>query len=188
MVSLVEQNIAEDDFLGDLLAVKNCVVPAKSTVRMRCKVKGDVKGLDLSFMCAAPFTGDWDESLEVTEALGELKRGRTPHVNIEITNTSGKDKYISKNMTVGEISSVSAVIPLNVFKSASEVADVCSVDVDETSSVKTDDEKWQPKANLEHLSEEERKEIEELLWEECDVFAKNDTDIGEIPDFQMGIN
>ena len=114
----------EDNFLGDLLAVRNSVIPAKSSARIRCKVKGNVKGLDLSFICAAPLIGDWDECLEVTEALGELKRGRTPHVNIEITNTSGRDKYINKNMIVGEISAVSAVMPLNIFKPEPEVVDV----------------------------------------------------------------
>ena len=187
MVSLVEQNIIDDDFLGDFLAVKNCIVPAKGTVRIKCKVKGDVKGLDLSFVCAAPLTGDWDESLEVTEALGELKRGRTPHVNIELTNTSGKDIHTSKNMIVGEYSSVSAVIPLNIVKPDSDVANISSVGTGE-SPAKTENEKWQPKAKLGHLSKEEQKEIEELLWEECDVFAKDDCDIGEIPDFQMGIH
>ena len=48
-------------------------------------------------------------------------------------------------------------------------------------------EKWQPKANLDHLPERERKEIEELLFEECDVFARSDTDIGDIQDFEMDI-
>ena len=48
--------------------------------------------------------------------------------------------------------------------------------------------KWQPKANLDHLTEEQREIIERMLWEESDVFAKNDTDIGSIPDLQMEIN
>ena len=58
MVTLVEENFAEDDFLGDLRATKAHVVPANSSIRIRCKVKGDVKGLDVSFMCSAPVAGD----------------------------------------------------------------------------------------------------------------------------------
>ena len=34
MVNLVEKNVMEDDFLGDLLAVRNSVIPAKSSARI----------------------------------------------------------------------------------------------------------------------------------------------------------
>ena len=186
MVSMVTQNVENDDFLGDLRACKPCVVPAKGSLRIRCKVKGDVKGLSLPFVCSEPVTGDWDDGLIVTESLGELTRGRTPHVNIEIRNTTCKDKHIRKNMIVGEISVVSAVLPLKLFNSSphdhdEEKVDVANVDVENT-------EKWQPKADLSHLPEHERVEIETLLFEECEVFAKSDTDIGNIEDFQMEIN
>ena len=186
VVNMVAQSVEDEDFLGDLHACKPCVVPAKSSVRIRCKVKGDVKGLSLPFVCSEPLTADWDDGLIVTESLGELTRGKTPHVNIEIRNTTGKDKHIRKNMIVGEISVVSAVLPLKLFNSSpvdsdDERVEIGNVDV-------SDSEKWQPKADLKHLSEQERKEIEELLFEECEVFAKTENDIGDIRDFQMDIN
>ena len=43
-------------------------------------------------------------------------------------------------------------------------------------------------AELGHLSDTQRKLVEKVLWDECDVFAKSDSDIGDIRDFQMGIN
>ena len=186
VVNMVAKNIDDDDFLGDLCAVKASVIPAKSSVRIRCRVKGDVRGLDLSFVCSEPLTGDWDDGLIVTESLGELTRGRTPHVNIEIRNTTDRDKHIRKNMIVGEICAVSSVMPMKLFNSSpvdpgEEKADVCNVNVSNAG-------KWQPKAKLDHLSEEERKEVEELLFEECEVFARSDCDIGDIPDLQMDIN
>ena len=46
MVNVVTQSVEDDDFLGELRAVKSCVIPPKSSVRVRCRVKGDVKGLD----------------------------------------------------------------------------------------------------------------------------------------------
>ena len=110
-------------------------------------------------------------------------------MNVEITNTSGVDKHISKNMIVGEIVSVNAVIPLKLHNS--EPVDVLNVDSEKDDSNVSNDEggeKWQPDATLDHLNEDQRKEIEELLYEECEVFAKHDTDIGEIPEFQMDIN
>ena len=41
--------------------------------------------------------------------------------------------------------------------------------------------------DLSHLNNEQVL-IEELLTEECDVFSKNESDIGDITDFQMKIN
>ena len=187
MVNLISQASEEKDFLGDLRAVKPCVIPPKSSVRIRCRVRGDVKGLDLLFLCSEPCTPDWDEDLVVSESLGELVRGRTPHVNIEIRNLSEKEKFISKNMLVGEISAVNSVLPLKLFNSSpvetEEQVDVAKVGVAEA-KVET---KWQPKAKLDHLPEQQRKELEQILFEECEVFAKNEHDIGDIPDFQMDI-
>ena len=42
MVNVINQTVVDDDFLGDLRAVKPCVIPPKSSVRIRCRVKGDV--------------------------------------------------------------------------------------------------------------------------------------------------
>ena len=46
----------------------------------------------------------------------------------------------------------------------------------------------QPKADMEYLQEDQWREIEKLLYEECDVFARSDTDIRNIPDFEMEIH
>ena len=101
--------------MGNLRTFRPYVVPPKSFVRTKCKVKGDVKGINTNFLCSEPCAADWDEDLVVTESLGELKRGRTPHVNIELRNTS--QKKIRTNMLVGEISVVSSVLPLKLFNS-----------------------------------------------------------------------
>ena len=189
VVNLVEQSFSDDDFLGNLKAVKPCTIPAKSSMRVRCKVKGDVRGLDLPFVCSEPTVSDWDDTLVVTESLGELSRGRTPYVNILMRNTSDRDKQIHKNMTVGEISSVSAILPLKLFNASPVEPSSESVDVLGVSNADTEpSEKWQPNADLKHLPQREREEIEKLLYDECEVFAKTDTDIGNIPEFQMDIN
>ena len=126
------------------------MIPANSSASVRCRVKGDVKGLNLTFLCAEPCVADWDDQLVVTESLGELVRGRTPHVNIELRNTSSKDKYLPKHMLVGEICAVNAVLPLKLFNSSpvDENVDVCNVQ--KKDDVKSSS-KWQPKADLGHL-------------------------------------
>ena len=189
MVDIISKDFEDDDFLGDLRATKPTVIPPKGSVRLKCRVKGDVKGLNLSFICSEPCIAEWDDEIVVTESLGELVRGRTPHVNIELRNCSSVNKFIQKNQVVGEICAIKAVHPIKLFNSEPNVDDAGILKVDAADeSTFPFGQKWQPKANLDHLPEHERKEIEELLFENCDVFARNDTDIGEIPECQMDIN
>ena len=189
MVNVVSQAIEDDDFLGNLRAIKACVIPPKGVARIRCRVKGNVKGLDLNFICSEPLVPDWDSDLIVSESLGELKRGRTPLVNIEVRNTSAKEKFIPKNMLVGEICAVNAVLPLKLFNESPVGSGLGEVNhVEAENGVGGSSPKWQPKADLDHLPEDQRKAIENLLYEECDVFARSDADIGNIPDFQMDIH
>jgi transposase InsO family protein len=213
MVNLISRNFEDTDCVGTLKSTRNILIPAKGVARIKCRVKGDVRGMDLSFVCSKPLVGDWDSDLEVTESLGEIVRGRTPHVNIEIRNNSSKPKEIKENMVVGEISSVTAVIPIKLDKGYVDKVNVNSLEIGVEEDSKgtespiradapefvpgsqenhetlnlVEGQKWLPKANLDHLTPEQRAEIEQLLWEECDLFARNDTDIGEIPELQMDI-
>ena len=139
LVNLISQNFEDNNYLGELVAPKTFSIPPNSTVRIRCKVKGDVKGQDFSVICTPPVNSEWDDTLEVTESLGELVRGRTPHVNIEIRNTSGKEKNIYKNMVLGEINTLSAVIPIKLFKTESEKK--IDIDVLNTKECKNKNEK-----------------------------------------------
>ena len=207
MVNLISQNFEDNDCMGVLKNMKKVVISAKGVARVKCRVKGDVKGMDLSFVCSAPTRGDWDEDFEVTQSLGEVVRGRTPNVIIEIRNNSKRSKEIGANSVVGEICSVGAVIPVPVAKMAVDVASVQEGEGGSPEGVGRDDHvaangndvakntgpsgdsgMWQPKANLDHLPPDQKAQVEKLLWDECELFAKNDTDIGLIPDLQMEIN
>ena len=186
VVDLISNNFGDTDCLGLLRASKRVVIPPKGVTRIPCRVKGDVKGLDVSVLTTAPIQGDWDEELEVTTALGELVRGRTPKMNIEIRNNSGIAKEIRANAVVGEISAVNAVIPVNLAEMAVEVNSL-QVGEGEVVPELPESMKWQPKADLGHLPPDQRAEMEKLLWDECTLFAKTDTDIGEIHELEMDI-
>lgn len=48
--------------------------------------------------------------------------------------------------------------------------------------------KWHPPVDLSHLSDGEQQIAKDMLFSESDVFAKDDTDIGCIPDLQLKIH
>ena len=48
------------------------------------------------------------------------------------------------------------------------------------------EEKWLPKVDLSHLGVVEQKgSVEDLLRNECRLFSKNDSDIGDIEEFKV---
>ena len=49
-------------------------------------------------------------------------------------------------------------------------------------------EKWQPIKDLTDLTEEQRRKVHDVLRNQCEVFSKDPSDIGNIPDFQIDIN
>ena len=49
--------------------------------------------------------------------------------------------------------------------------------------------KWFPGGvDLSHLPDEQRIKVQKLLTEECEVFAKDKNDIGEIDNFKLKLN
>ena len=57
MVDLISRNFEDSDCVGLLKATKNVNIPAGGVARLKCRIKGDVRGMDLSFICSAPSGG-----------------------------------------------------------------------------------------------------------------------------------
>ena len=210
MINLIHRKFEESDWLGEIESVKSYVVPAFSKVNLKCKVKGDVKGQSRSIICTPSLNETWDNELIMAEFVGELRRGKTPFMIVEIRNPTGVDKVIKKGVVLGDVCSLSAVIPMGIFDSKSAVNQVSEVNEEEGQKSNSQEkyetkpklgsnqvqnevisnlknESWMPNVDLSHLEESQRKIVEKLLLEECDVFSKNDSDIGSISDLQMDI-
>lgn len=47
---------------------------------------------------------------------------------------------------------------------------------------------WHPPVNLDHLEEKQQEIVKRMLFDECRAFARDENDIGCIPDLKMAIN
>ena len=125
-----------------------------------------------------------------------MKRGRTNYVTVEVMNLSASEKVLTKGRVVGSIHSVSAVLPMLRRKDIGdreEAKEPVKVEVGgvgvERASVDGESEGESDAAwDLSHLDEEKREVMDAMLRRVSDVFSKDDSDIGEIPDFQMPIH
>ena len=92
-----------------------------------------------------------------------------------------------KGMVVGSIHNVSAVIPMMKFADNGGkyvgVREVTEESVTEE-KLKVDRVMW----DLSHLEGKNKEMLERVQLEEKNVFSTSESDIGDIPDFQMVIN
>ena len=86
---------------------------------------------------------------------------------------------------MGNLERVATSVPLEL-KPTEIPADFSKIEVDiEAPKNKT---KLLPGADLPHLPEDQQVRVENLLLDECDVFSKNDSDIGTTESFKLKLN
>ena len=156
-------------------------VPKRTTVPLKCKgnIKFDSKQKSVLFQpLLEPNISD---ILNINESYENLSKGKTPHLFITIANPSNKDIVINEGEILGTLHNVSATIPVT-YKTEINVNKI-SQETELNPS-----EKWQPIVDLPYLTEEQRKKVHVVLRNQCEIFSKHPSDIGNIPDFQTDIN
>lgn len=168
------------------------MVPAGQICEIRCRVREWPAGGAMLFQ---PNAGDHClDGLELFPALVDVPSGLTKAGKIPIQNTSRHDIYLPKRTVLGTLEEVSEVRPVNCFSSSEErkpCINTCSLNQrngDKQQTCPTKGQRWHPPVDLSHLSEDEQKMVRDMLFEESDVFAKSDSDIGCIPSLQLKIN
>ena len=195
LVAAMQEKYDDSDYLAPIKAQEDVHVPAGRKVRIRCRVKVPGNGGDET-VYFQPRLGDEDEELSFTDSVCRLKYGRTNYVYLDVMNQTRRDRVLPKGEVIGSVHSVGAVIPMVKFLDAEggvKKAEVKEVKVgnDEGSEIETgiqEQENGKPQWDLSHLDEKQRELMEEMLERNRDVFSTSDSDIGDIPDFQMPIH
>ena len=180
LIAELKGKAGNPDFLGDVKTAEKVVIPAMTRLRLECRAKVNLSENETNILFE-PFPEGYFDKISFQESFGTLIRGKSQKIFVDVTNHSNSDYILPKGTLVGTAHSVSAVIPL---PSISKKASVQNVDINHVSAEK---ESWQPKTDLHHLSDDERRKVEDLLREQCDVFSKTEFDLGKIDDFQMEI-
>lgn len=123
------------------------------------------------------------EGLEPFPTLVDVPSGSTKIVKIPIQNFSKHDIHLSQRTVLGTLEEVTEVKPFHHSPNSSKPLSHSNV---QTCSAVTK-EKWHPPVDLSHLEEDEQSIVRDMLYDESDVFARDDADIGCIPDLQLKI-
>ena len=190
VVTLIQERARAPDMLGEAKVYKNTVIPANSRINVKCKASKitGVTSKDKSVL-VTPIINLYEDRLVVSESYSKVLKGKTPFVSTIVVNPTNQEIILRKGEVIGTVHSVSAVIPLELQdpleKLHQEKDKLSQTDHKETNSPDT---RWSPNVDLCHLSPEKKRLVEQMLYEESEVFSKSDADIGDIKDFQMEID
>ena len=97
VVSIIQKVAQVPDLLEEVKVNKRTVISSNSFLRVKCNVEPEV-----------------DEALKIKESYEVLKKGRTPHVFILISNPSNRYIVLRRGDVLGTLHNVSVVIPLPI--------------------------------------------------------------------------
>ena len=178
VINIIQEN--RNDILAMVRTTKSKIIPKNSVSHVQCRIRdlGPIQSKIMTVVFQPDITFETD--LELNETIVNIKKGKDL-MKIPIFNPTGKDIYIPSKTNLGTINQLSAVIPLQFSENlVSEMPE--ATDDSEVS------ERWLPEVDLSHLPEDQRKRVEQLLIENCEVFSKTDDDIGSINGFQLKLN
>ena len=146
----------------------------------------------------------FDEDLVIGEQLVVLKKGVNKRIKVSVVNTTDRDIEIPGRLVLGDINLVSAITPMPVMMKMKD-SETCETPVpDEVAQcnpvgvgaalVGNNDEEQYSKLKkhiesmkLDHLSEDVRKKVREMLWRKRQAFVADNGEIGEANELQMKI-
>lgn len=123
------------------------------------------------------------DGLDLFPTLVDVPTGSSKIARIPIQNVTKHDIYLSQRTIVGTLEEISEVKPITHSPNNPKPRSCPSA---QTCSALTR-EKWHSPVDLSHLEEDEQIIARDMLYEESDVFAKDDADIGCIPNLQIKI-
>ena len=188
LISLIQSQADDPEFLCDIKTSESVRVPAGCKVRIRCRVKAQGNATEQTIYFE-PSLPEGDSDLEFNESVARLKLGRTNYVYVDVINTSRVEKMLPKGSMIGRACSVSAVIPMmkTTNSKPNKNVEVNAMGVDEKMEDRAEEE-GSLNVDLAHLDEYQQKLMRDMLEDVKDVFSKDDSDIGDIKDFEMKIN
>ena len=194
-------NFIENLNQGELCFIKtskrDITIPPKQGQRVTCRANTGPVGRPTPVLFEPDETNPWPSGLEVSETLLTVKKGKSSQIDIDITNNTNHDIVLRGRTLLGRLQLVQSVTPVEVKLKESESNDNGTLE-EVQESVTTEpaqclDEKTEipthiKDIHLEGLTPAQKQMALKLLAEEADSFAKDDNDVGCIPDLELDLD
>ena len=160
---------------------QNVMLPSRCYTYVTGRVPSTQPMRGTTFLFEPTEVDQWPPELEIPPVVLRLARGTTK-VRLLVLNTATYDITLRGRSLLGTLKPVDDVHPVPLEPTHGKQAEnICSIHNNEVPAT------WIPQVDLSHLTEEQRQMVTELLRKEAGAFAKDDSDLGCIPDLQMHI-
>lgn len=179
---------------------QDLVVPKRQSATIKCRANTGPIEKRTPVLFEPDETCPWPSGLELSETLFSVKKGKSSHVDVGITNNTDHDIVIKSRTSLGRLSLVQSVTPVDVkLKEPSEPQEreataPPSEPPEEQQSNKPTSSQDKPipshlqSINLDKLTQAQKKLAQDMLTNEAESFSKNDDDIGCITGLQMNLD
>ncbi|KAK3745483.1 hypothetical protein QZH41_007548 [Actinostola sp. cb2023] len=172
---------------------KDIVIPKSHTISVTCRANTGPINRDMPVLFEPDEFVELPAGLVLQDELKSLKRGKCAVMEVKVTNNSRHDIRLPGRTVLGHLQLVRSVTPFEVnFKTTSADDSTTTLQTnDSQDSTPTDngsvDDGSIPKVDITGLNEEQQIQAQQLLISEKESFAKDDDDIGCIPELKMDI-
>ena len=190
------QSTSGQDLCSVKTSKRNVVIPKGKCLKIPCRVNHGPVDQTISVLFEPEETSPWPSGLTFNETLLSVKPGKSNQIHVEAINTTNHDIVLPNRTLIGRLQLVQSVTPVEVKLHENGLkADQQSSNL--TGNTESDQEASDRKTNvlpphlkdinMDGLTQEHRDMATALLISKQDSFAKNDSDVGFIPDLQLNI-
>ena len=180
---------AEEDDLG---IAKTCardyVVPKGESINIPCRVNHGPIEKRTPVLFEPDETQPGPTGLVIPEKLLTVKQGKSCQIELEVLNTTRHNIVLPKRTVLGRVQLVQSVTPVEVKFKEWPKEKLLQHENEKLQAATSEIPAQLKSIDLEGLDEEQKQLALDLLIEEQESFAKNDDDIGVIPDLKLDIN
>lgn len=192
LVSFIQtQKLPEEQYAAVKVGLKEITILVGHVAHIKCKVPPKMNTSDSVLRFEPAHDTAQLETLSVGAGLLKVHQMNRPFIKVPVSNHSKHDVTLSSLTVLGSIEPITKVIetdyPKTDKQNQSENIDLSSNPSHEQAPPPTADP-WHPPVDISHLTDEQQKEVKQMLVEDSGAFARDDGDIGNIPSLQMTIN
>ena len=190
LINLISEEQSQDMHFGTVKVKKrDCTIPKGQSIHINCRANYFSMESKTPVLFEPIENSNLPESLQISETLIVVNRGKSCCVKVEVTNNSAHDIIIPKHTEIGQLQLVKSVTPIEVTAKKQETKSemkgaAMGIPSDTRLAVDTNSNKALFTLG-ENLSCKQRDCVVKMLSEEEESFSKGDSDIGCAQDLQM---
>ena len=113
LINLISEEQSQDTHFGTVKVTKrDCTIPRGQSVQINCRANYFSMESKKPVLFEPIENNNLPESLQISENLIVVNRGKSCRVKVEVTNNSASDIIIPKHAEIGQLQLVKSVTPI----------------------------------------------------------------------------